>query len=56
MSRSDAAASRVARHPTNATLPETLLLEARALGINLSQACERSLAAEVAGAPSAALA
>jgi len=31
-------------------LPETLLRDARDLGINLSQACERGLAAEVADA------
>ena len=36
------------RRPTNVTLPEALLREARDLGINLSQACERGLAAEVA--------
>jgi antitoxin CcdA len=30
------------------TLPETLLREARKMGINLSQACERGLAAAVA--------
>ena len=36
-----------ARHPTNVTLPDALLREARALGINLSQACERGLAVEV---------
>ena len=36
-----------ARRPTNVTLPEALLREARAFGINLSQACERGLAAEV---------
>lgn len=36
-----------ARRPTNVTLPDALLREARALGINLSQACERGLAAEV---------
>lgn len=35
------------RRPTNVTLPDNLLREARALGINLSQACERGLAAEV---------
>ena len=34
---------------TNVTLPETLLREARGMGINLSQACERGLAAAVAG-------
>ncbi len=38
------------RRATNVTLPETLLRDARALGINLSQACERGLAAEVAAA------
>lgn len=36
------------RRATNVTLPEPLLREARALGINLSQACERGLAAAVA--------
>ena len=36
------------RRPTNITLPDTLLREARELGINLSQACERGLAAAVA--------
>jgi antitoxin CcdA len=35
------------RRATNITLPEDLLQEAKALGINLSQACERGLAAEV---------
>jgi antitoxin CcdA len=44
MSRAAAAASRRA---TNVTLPESLIQEARALGVNLSQACERGLAAEV---------
>lgn len=38
------------RRPTNVTLAEPLLAEARALGINLSQACERGLAAAVAEA------
>lgn len=38
------------RRPTNVTLPETLLRDAREMGINLSQACERGLAAEVADA------
>lgn len=38
------------RRPTNLTLPETLLRDARDMGINLSQACERGLAAEVADA------
>ena len=45
MPRTAAAGS---RRPTNVTLPDTLLREARELGINLSQACERGLAAEVA--------
>ncbi len=35
------------RRATNVTLPESLLREARELGVNLSQACERGLAAEV---------
>ena len=37
------------RRPTNVTLPDTLLREARDLGINLSQACEVGLSAAVAG-------
>jgi antitoxin CcdA len=36
------------RRATNVTLPESLLQEARKLDINVSQACERGLAAEVA--------
>ena len=36
-----------ARRPTNITLPDALLREARSLGINLSQACEQGLTAEV---------
>ena len=36
------------RRATNVTLPETLLQDARDLAINLSQACERGLAAAVA--------
>ena len=40
--------STVARKPTNVTLPGELLRDARALGINVSQACERGVAAEVA--------
>lgn len=39
-----------ARHPTNVTLPENLLREARQLNINVSQACERGLVAEVTAA------
>lgn len=35
------------RQRTNVTLPEALLREARQLNINLSQACERGLAAAV---------
>lgn len=38
------------RKATNVTLPAALLKEARELGINLSQACERGLAASVAEA------
>ena len=45
MSRPTAAS---ARRATNVTLPEALLNDARNMGINLSQACERGLAAEVA--------
>jgi len=36
------------RRATNVTLPEPLLRDARDMGINLSQACERGLAAAVA--------
>ena len=38
----------LARRATNVTLPEPLLREAREMGINVSQACERGLSAEVA--------
>ncbi len=38
------------RRPTNVTLPEMLISEARALKINVSQACEAGLAAEVKAA------
>ncbi len=38
------------RRPTNVTLPESLVQEARALNINVSQACERGLLAEVGAA------
>lgn len=38
------------RRPTNITLPDALLAEARALNINISQTCERALAAEIAAA------
>ena len=36
------------RRATNVTLPEALLRDARELGVNLSQACERGLIAAVA--------
>jgi antitoxin CcdA len=36
-----------ARRPTNVTLPEALLHDAKALNINVSKACEHGLAAEV---------
>ena len=36
------------RRATNITLPDELLGKARALKINISQVCERGLAAEVA--------
>ncbi len=42
------------RRPTNITLPAPLLLAARELGINISQTCERALAAEVDAARRAA--
>ena len=48
MSRANASAT--SRRATNVTLPEALLRNARELGINLSQACERGLSAEVANA------
>ncbi len=38
------------RKATNVTLPEPLLKEARELGVSISQACERGLAAAVAEA------
>jgi len=37
-----------ARRPTNVTLPEDLVAQAKALGVNVSQACEAGLRAEVA--------
>jgi antitoxin CcdA len=40
----------VPRRPTNVTLSEPLLREARALKIKVSQACEKGLAQEVASA------
>jgi antitoxin CcdA len=38
------------RRPTNVTLPVELVAEAKALNINVSQACERGLARSVAEA------
>ncbi|MEE1610774.1 type II toxin-antitoxin system CcdA family antitoxin [Microvirga sp. CF3016] len=38
------------RRPTNVSLPVELVAEAKALDINLSQACERGLAHSVAEA------
>lgn len=35
------------RRPTNVSLSEELLAEAKSLGINVSRACEAGLAAEV---------
>ena len=43
-------AQTIRRRATNVTLPESLLAEARAAGINVSQACERGVAAAVADA------
>ena len=42
------AAIQPARRPTIVTLPVDLVAEARALGLNVSQACERGLEAEIA--------
>lgn len=42
------AAPSAPRKPTNVTLPEPLLQEARDLGVSLSQACERGLREVVA--------
>ena len=42
------AVSTPSRRAANVTLPEALLREAREMGVNVSQACERGLAAEVA--------
>lgn len=47
-SSAGSAPARSGRRATNITLPEALLRQARELGINLSQACERGLAAEIA--------
>jgi antitoxin CcdA len=42
------AASQATRRATNITLPVDVLAEARALGLNVSQACEQGLKAEIA--------
>jgi antitoxin CcdA len=42
------AAARATRRATNVTLPVELLAQARALGLNVSQACENGLKAEIA--------
>ncbi len=41
-------AERATRRPINVSLDRALVDEARALGVNLSQACERGIAAKVA--------
>ena len=46
--------SRPIRRAANVTLPESLIDEAKALGINISAACENGLAASVAEARAAA--
>ena len=38
------------RRPTNLTLDAAMISEARSLGINISQACERGLASAIAAA------
>lgn len=45
---SEPVAAPTVRRATNVTLPQALLQEAKGLDINISQACERGLAAEVA--------
>ncbi len=42
------ATAQTTRRATNVTLPTDLLDQARALGLNVSQACERGLKAEIA--------
>ncbi|TCZ63005.1 type II toxin-antitoxin system CcdA family antitoxin [Roseicella aquatilis] len=39
--------SATTRRPTNVSLPEALVAEAKALDVNLSRACEEGLAAAV---------
>jgi len=41
-------AERATRRPTNVSLDRALVDEARALGVNLSKACERGISAQVA--------
>ena len=48
MSRSTDLAAGSSCRATNVTLPELVLREARTLGINVSQACERGLSGAVA--------
>jgi antitoxin CcdA len=45
---------RQTRRAANVTLPEALIREARALDINISQACEKGLAVAVSEAQAAA--
>ncbi len=40
----------IQRRATNVTLPEALVAQAKALNINISQACEAGLAAQVKAA------
>ncbi len=47
-SRYETQAGRGPLRPTNVSLDRRLVDEARALGINLSQACERGIAAQLA--------
>ncbi len=44
----ESAAAQATRRATNITLPVDLLVEARALGLNVSQACEQGLKAAIA--------
>jgi antitoxin CcdA len=50
----DRNASRPVRRAANVTLPVPLIEDAKALGINISQACEKGLAAAVSEARAAA--
>ena len=45
--------STVVKKPTNISLPQDLVLEAKSLSINLSKACERGLVETIAEACSA---